>query len=63
MKLIESVYVPGVTNFVVHVDGKEKSDDTYERLVEYAREINGSGKEDVEYIRIVGVGSAWSTRR
>ncbi|KAL7531217.1 hypothetical protein ACHAXR_007947 [Thalassiosira sp. AJA248-18] len=56
IRLMESVYVPDVTKFVIHVDGKEKSESTYERLAEYSKEmndkaINVDGK--AEYIRIV----------
>lgn len=51
IRLIESVYVPGVTKYVIHVDGKEKADPTYERLVEYAKELNT--KANAEIIRIV----------
>jgi len=51
IRLMESVYVPEVTKYVIHVDGKEKANATYERLVKYAKEMNGFGKE--EYIRIV----------
>ncbi|KAL9181043.1 hypothetical protein ACHAXT_009848 [Thalassiosira profunda] len=50
IRLMESVYVPGVTKYVIHVDGKEKADPTYNRLVEYAKEKN-EGRE--EYIRVV----------
>ena len=56
IRLMTSLYVEDVTNFVIHVDGKENADDTYTRLVEYAKEmndymVNAEGKE--EYIRIV----------
>ena len=56
IRLIESLYVPDVTRYVIHVDGKEAADSTYHRLVEYAAEMNNiaihtHGKE--EYIRIV----------
>lgn len=56
IRLMESVYVPDVTKFVIHVDGKEHSDATYRRLTEYAKEmndksINVDGKE--EFIRLV----------
>lgn len=51
IRLIESVYVEKRTRFVVHVDGKESADETYDRLVEYAKERNeGEGEE---YIRLV----------
>ena len=48
---MESVYVPDVTRYVIHVDGKETADATYERLVQYAQEkneyaINVEGKEE-----------------
>ena len=48
IRLMESVYVPGVTKFVIHVNGKEKSDATHERLAEYAKE-----RSDEEYTRII----------
>lgn len=56
IRLIQSLYVEDVTTFAIHVDGKEKSDATYERLVNYAKEMNEyavdvEGKK--EYIRIV----------
>lgn len=56
IRLIESLYVPDVTRYVIHVDGKEVADPTYHRLAEYAAEMNDlavhtHGKE--EYIRIV----------
>ena len=56
IRLIESLYVPDVTRYVIHVDGKEAADPTYHRLVEYAAKMNDIaihtyGKE--EYIRIV----------
>jgi len=35
IRLIEALYQDGYT-FVIHVDGKESSDDTYDALVEYA---------------------------
>jgi len=55
VRLMESVFVPDVTNFVIHVDGKEKSDDTYDKLVEYAFTKNTAAKDEgkEEYIRIV----------
>lgn len=56
IRLITSLYVEKVTNFVIHVDGKEKSDATYYRLVEYAKEMNEyaiSAEGGEEYIRIV----------
>ena len=34
IRLVESVYVPGVTKFMIHVDGKEKNNATHKRLVE-----------------------------
>ena len=52
IRLIESVYVPGVTKYVIHVDGKEKADPTYKRLVEYAKEMNDKSSPQ-EIIRIV----------
>ncbi len=56
IRLVESLYVPDVTRYVIHVDGKEAADPTYHRLVEYAAKMNDiaihkHGKE--EYIRIV----------
>jgi Core-2/I-Branching enzyme len=36
IRLVEKLYEPGHL-FVIHVDGKEASDSTYETLVEYAR--------------------------
>lgn len=56
IRLIQSLYVADVTTFVIHVDGKEKSDETYERLVAYAAEMNEyavdvEGKK--EFIRVV----------
>ena len=48
IRLMESMYAPGVTKFVIHVNGKEKSDATHERLVKYARERSGE-----EYIQII----------
>ena len=56
IRLIQSLYVPDVTAFVIHVDGKEKADETYNRLVKYAAEMNEyaidvEGK--TEYIRVV----------
>eukprot|EP00985_Skeletonema_marinoi_P008121 scaffold3619_cov97-Skeletonema_marinoi.AAC.6 len=61
IRLIESVYVENRTKFVVHVDGKEKADETFDRLVEYAKEKNGErqllqeggGGGGGEYIRLV----------
>ena len=53
MRLIESVYIPGKTKYVIHVDGKEKADATYKRLVEYSEEMNGMPWTTEEYIRIV----------
>jgi len=56
IRLITSLYVEKVTNFVIHVDGKEKSGATYDRLVEYAKEMNEyaiSAEGGEEYIRIV----------
>ena len=56
IRLMESVYVPKVTKFVIHVDGKEKADSTYERLLGYANEKNNmddNDMEDGEYIRLV----------
>ena len=53
IRLIESVNVPGKTKYVIHVDGKEKADETYERLVEYAKEMNAKPWVKEEYIRIV----------
>ncbi|KAL7495402.1 hypothetical protein ACHAWT_003862 [Skeletonema menzelii] len=51
IRLIESVYVKKRTKFVVHVDGKEGADETFDRLVEYAQEKNDG--EGEEYIRLV----------
>ena len=57
IRLIESVYVPGVTKYVIHVDGKEKADPTYHRLVEYAKELNAKASaengDEQEIMRIV----------
>ena len=56
IRLIESVYVENVTKFVVHVDGKETADETFDRLVAYAQEKNGEQQEGGgggEYIRLV----------
>ncbi|KAL3791650.1 hypothetical protein ACHAW5_007437 [Stephanodiscus triporus] len=39
MHLIASLNVSGKTKYVIHVDGKEKADPTYECLVEYAKEM------------------------
>ncbi|KAL7548557.1 hypothetical protein ACHAWF_011857 [Thalassiosira exigua] len=55
IRLMESVYVPEKTKFVIHVDRKERADETYERLREYAAAKNEAaaikGKE--EYVRMV----------
>ena len=56
IRLIQSLYVAHVTTFVIHVDGKEKSDETYERLVKYAEEMNEYAVDvegETEYIRVV----------
>ena len=55
IRLIESVFVPDVTRFVIHVDGKEKSDDTYSALAKYTFEKNDEAEKEgkPEYIRMV----------
>ena len=56
IRLIQSLYVADVTTFVIHVDGKESSDETYERLVKYAEEMNEYAVDvegKTEYIRVV----------
>ena len=53
IRLIESLNIPGKTKYVIHVDGKENADPTYERLVEYAKEMNANPWIKEEYIRIV----------
>lgn len=64
IRLIESVYVENRTKFVIHVDGKEQADETFDRLMEYAQEKNGEQQQQQinvegggggggEYIRLV----------
>lgn len=36
IQLIEALYIPDQTVFVIHVDGKESSDETYEALEKYS---------------------------
>ncbi len=34
IRLMESVYITDITKFMIHVDGKEKSNTTHKMLVE-----------------------------